>query len=316
MLVLACGATPALEAATGERGSGNTWVLTAGGDVDGDGGFLIDGSAALTLRERSTFTLRTGYSDASTVSDTLTATTLDLDYDQRFSHWGFTLTGGYWKDPDLVEAVDYGGSVYFAPGHGLRLSAAVSARASRFNEFTVNGVVPRPNLPPLTVSGSAGCDLGDLAHSARLSFDGERWGAYVAGKSYDYDSLQCAFTSLALGGVPVRIDRLRALNPEITRLITLRATAAGFINLRENTVFLDSSMSAGLSLLGRGHLYAVDYVRTTELLDGLVSNAFTASVTFTLSHRTDLEFHIGMFDGQGTGASGFAGALLVAHLSD
>ncbi|MGH8263443.1 MAG: hypothetical protein ACRET4_08185 [Steroidobacteraceae bacterium] len=289
------------------------WILTAGAEVDRDGGYLADGSVAFVPRENTTFTLHAGYADTSTAADQLTAGTVSLDFDQGFEHWGLSLSAGYWKDPDLVEATDLGGSL-FAKWGGLRLTATVDTRSSNFDSFTVSGSISRPNQPPLAVSGDASCDLDGLALGGRLAFTGERWSAYAAGKSYDYNDFNCRFSSLTVGGIHVRPDRLQALNPAFLRLITLRATAAGFFNLRENTVFLDSSLAAGVSTIRGTHTFALDYLHTQELIDGLAADTLTASVSFALSRRTDLELHVGAFDAEGMHTVGFAGVTLIAYL--
>jgi hypothetical protein len=289
------------------------WLLTAGAEVDADGGYLVDGGVAFAPRESTMFSLHGGYADTSTAADQLTAGTVSLDFDQSFEHWGLSLSAGYWKDPDLVEATDLGGSL-FAKWGGWRLTASVETRSSNFDTFTVSGTIPRPNQPPLAVSGDASCDLDGVAIGGRFSFTGERWSAYVSGKSYDYDDFDCRFSSLTIGGIRVRPDRLQALNPAFLRLITLRATAAGFFNLREDTVFLDSSFGAGLSTMRGAHTYALDYLHTKELIDGLASDTLTASVSFALSRRTDLELHLGAFDPEGAHTVGFAGATLIAYL--
>ena len=301
--------------ASGDAGSaqGDLWVLTAGAEVDGDGGYLVDASAAFSRSRHATFTLHAGHSDTSTVADRLSATSIGLDYERRFQTLGMNVFASYWKDPDLVAATDYGGSVFFASG-GWRLSASAQARSSRFNDFTVNGTIPRPNQPPLAVAGQAGCDLDNLGIGARLSFDGQRWGGYLSGKSYDYGDFNCRFSGLTVGGIPVRLERLRALAPSFVRLLTLRATAAGFFDLRQNTVFLDSSLAAGVSLVGVRRMYAVDYFRAKESLDGLISNTLIASVTFQLARRADFEVHVGVFHAEQTDTLGFAGVTLIAYL--
>lgn len=289
------------------------WLLTAGAEADGDGGYLVDGSAAYSPRASTTWSLHAGYSDTSTTADRLTAGTVSLDFDQSFEHWGLSLTAGYWKDPDLVQASDLGGSL-FAKWGGFRATALVESRASRFNSFTVSGTIPRPNLPPIPVTGDASCDLDGLALGGRLSFAGERWSGYVSGKSYDYGDFNCRFSSLSIGGIEIRPERLQSLNPAFLRLLTLRATVAGFFNVRENTVFLDSSAGAGLSTVRGVHTYALDYLHTQDLIEGLASDSLTASVTFALSRRTDLEVHVGAFDGEGANTVGFAGVTLIAYL--
>jgi hypothetical protein len=289
------------------------WILTVGAELDGDGGYLVDAGAAFSPGERTTFALHAGHSDTSTLADKLTATTIGLDFDQGFDHWGYALSAAYWKDPDLVEAADYGGSLFFKWG-AWRLSASVEARASDFNSFAVNGTIPRPNQPPLAVSGQASCDLDDLGIGARFAYTGKLWSAYVSGKSYDYDDFDCRFSSLSVGGLRIRPERLRALNPAFLQLLTLRATAAGFFNLRENTVFLDSSLAAGMSMARGTRTYALDFSRSKELLDGLMSNTFTGSLTFALSRRTDLELHVGVFDAEEADTIGFAGVTLIAYV--
>jgi hypothetical protein len=112
----------------------------------------------------------------------------------------------------------------------------------------------------------------------------------------------------------VRPDRLQALNAAFLRRITLRATAAGFFNLRENTVFLDSSFGAGVSTMRGAHTFALDYLHTRELIDGLAADTLTASVSFALSRRTDLELHVGAIDAEGAHTVGFTGVTLIAYL--
>ena len=194
-----------------------------------------------------------------------------------------------------------------------RLTALAESRASDFNSFTVSGTIDRPNLPPLTVSGDAGCKLDGVGIGARFSYTGQRWSAYLAGKSYDYGNFVCRFASLTVGGVHVSPERLRTLNPRFLRLLTLRATVAGYINLREDTVFLDCSLAAGISLIRGKRTYALDYSHARELFDGLESNTLTASLSFALSRRTDLEFGVGVFDAQQASPVGFAGVTLIAY---
>jgi hypothetical protein len=291
----------------------SAWLITAGAEVDADGGYLADGGVAFSPRESTTFSLHAGYADTSTAADQLTAATVSFDFDQSFEHWGLSLSAGYWKDPDLVEATDLGASL-FAKWGGWRLTASAETRSSNFDTFTVSGSIPRPNQPPLAVSGDASCDLDGLAIGGRFSFTGARWSAYASGKSYDYGDFDCRFSSLTIGGIRVRPDRLQALNPAFLRLITLRATVAGFFNVREDTVFLDSSFGAGVSTIRGTRTYALDYLHAQELIDGLDSDTLTASVTFALSRRTDLELHLGAFDAQSAQTVGFAGVTLIAYL--
>ena len=289
------------------------WVLTAGAEFDGDGGDLVGGSAGFSPREHTTLTLNAVHADTSTVSDKLTATAVGLDFDQDFEHWGFALSVAYWKDPDLVEAADYGGSVFLKWG-GWQLMASALARASAFNSFTVSGTIPRPNLPPLTVSGRASCDLNDRGIGARLAFTGQRWSSYLSGRSYDYDQFDCGFSSVTVGAVTISPDRLRTLSPAFLGRLTARATAAGSINVRANTVFLDSSLAAGISTVRGTRVYAVDYLRTKERFDGLVANTLAASLTFATSRRTDLEIHLGVFDAEQADTIGFAGVTVIAYV--
>ena len=204
----------------------SSWILTAGGELDGDGGYLVGGSAAFSPRERTSFSLHGAYSDTPAVGAPLTATVAGLDFDQSFEHWGFALSAGYWKDPELVEAADYGGSV-FLKGGGWRLTASAEARASDFNAFAINGTIPRPNLPPITVTGQASCALDNVGLGGRLSFTAQRWSGYLAGKSYDYDSFDCRISSLNIGGLRITAERLRAVSPVFLQRLTLLATAAG-----------------------------------------------------------------------------------------
>jgi hypothetical protein len=288
------------------------WILTADGEVDGDGGYLVDGSAAFAPSGRTTFTLRAGHSDTSTRTDEMTASTVGLDLDRSFDHWGLTLSGGYWQDPNLARTTEFGGSLFLKWAE-WRLTALAEKRASNFDSFTVSGTIDRPNLPPVTVTGDASCDLDGSGYGARFSYTGERWSAYLSGKSYDYDNFNCRFQSLTIGRVHVPSQRLRTLNPLFLRLLTLRATVAGYINLREDTVFLDSSIAAGVSAIRAGRTYALDYSHTRELFDGLESNTLTASLAFALSRRTDLELRVGAFDSQGASTVGFAGVTLIAY---
>jgi hypothetical protein len=288
------------------------WILTAGGEIDGDGGYLVDGSAAVAPNERTTFSLRAGHSDTSTRTDKLTASSAGLDFDRGFEHWGLTLSGGYWEDPNLAQTTELGGSVFVKFG-AWRLTVLAETRAGDFNSFTVSGTIDRPNLPPLTVSGDASCNLDGVGVGARFSYASRRWSAYLSGKSYDYDNFDCRFASLKIGGVRVPPQRLRALNPLFLRLLTLRATVAGYINLREDTVFLDSSLAAGISAIRGARTYALDYSHTRELFDGLESNTLTASLTFALTRRTDLELHIGAFDAEQASTVGFAGVMLIGY---
>jgi hypothetical protein len=289
-----------------------TWILTGGGEIDGNGGHLVDGSAAYAPNDRTTFSLHAGYSDTSTRTDSLTASVAGLDFDRRFEHWGLGLSGGYWEDPSLARTTTFGGSVFAKFGE-WRLTALAETRASDFDSFTVSGTIDRPNLPPITVSGDANCDLDGIGIGARFSYTGERWNAYLSGKSYDYEKFNCRFASLTIGRVHVSPQRLRTLSPLFLRLLTLRASVAGYINLREDTVFLDSSLAAGISAIRGPRTYALDYSHTRELFDGLESNALTASLTFALSRRTDLELHVGAFDSDEASTLGFAGVMLIAY---
>ncbi|HZF17741.1 MAG TPA: hypothetical protein VE046_17585 [Steroidobacteraceae bacterium] len=289
------------------------WLLTAGAEADSDGGYYIDGSAALSLHQKTAFTLHASHSDASTRSDQLTASAVDLAFDQGFERWGFSLSAGYWKDPDLVATSDLGGALSLK-WQGWRFMALAEKRASDFNSFAVNGVIPRPNLPPIAVTGTAACDLDGVAFGGRISFTGKRWGGYLAGKDYDYDDFACRFSSLAIGGVDVRTDRLRAVSPAFLRRLTLRATAAGFASLHEDTVFLESSLSAGVSTVRGTRTYALDYLHTQELIDRLDSDTLVGSLTFSMSRRTDLEVHVGIFDSEQADTVGFAGVTLIAYL--
>jgi len=288
------------------------WTLTAGGEIDGDGGYLVDGSAAFAPNDRTTFSLRAGHSDTSAGADKLTASSIGLDFDRGFEHWGVTLSGGYWEDPNLAQTTEVGGSAFVKFGE-WRLTALAESRASDFNSFTVSGTIDRPNLPPLTVAGDASCKLDGVGVGARFSYTSQRWSAYLSGKSYDYGNFVCRFASLTVGGVRVSPERLRTLNPRFLRLLTLRATVAGYVNLREDTVFLDSSLAAGISLIRGKRTYALDYSRARDLFDGLESNTLTASLSFALSRRTDLELGVGAFDAEQASAVGFAGVMFIAY---
>lgn len=289
------------------------WLLTAGAEADGDGGYFIDGSAALLLQETRSFALHASYSDASTRSDQLTASEVDLAFDQGFEHWGFSLSATYWEDPNLVATTDLGGALSLK-WQGWRFTALAETRSSDFNSFAVNGVIPRPNQPPIVVTGTAGCSLDGVAIGGRISLTGKRWSGYLTGKNYDYGDFECRFASLAIGGVSVRTDRLRAVGPAFLQRLTLRATAAGFATVHQETVFLDSSLSAGVSTVRGTHTYSLDYQHTQELIDRLDSDTLVGSISFELSRRTDLELHVGVFESEQADTVGFAGVTLIAYI--
>ena len=289
--------------ATPPPAGGMVWALSGGGDVDSDGGYAIDGGVALLPNDQALIALNVGRTDASTDISDYESTSASLLADYSWGPIGISASTSWTADEDFVDRFRYGGSIY-AKAKQLRVEFGLEAGNNDFETF-------RFTILPISID----CEVDNTAASARISLRGERLGAYASIKSYNYSTPDCDVTGLPGTAGIDDLRRFVDVAPDIVRRLTIGATAAARLAIRNaETSLLDRSVSAGVSLRHDDIQYGLDYYLSEEVLQGLEATTFSARMLFPASPTVDVEVRLGVANGDQVDSVGFGGVSVYWYL--
>lgn len=305
-LGLPCAPVVAQDAADG-------WLLSAGGEIDEDGGYRVDAGVTWLPSESTTVTLLAGTADTSTDLNDFYSRAASIAVDHSFGNAGLTADVRWWGDPDLFESTTLAGSVYWRQA-GWRVALRGEFRQSDFEKFTFDVQIPiRGVLVP--VSGAADCDLDNSAYGLSIGHSGETWSAQMSGLQYEYSSPDCALTDVVL---PPQAGNLPPLTQAIFRRIANAVLNRGAellgSQLTRDNGFLDYSIWGSLAYRSGLRSFGLDYFHDREEFAGSEADTIIGSVTFPVSARLDLEFRLGATDSDLEGMVSFVGLTLFAYL--
>lgn len=296
---------------------GDVWVLSAGGEVDDEDGYRLDGGVAWLPSEVTSVSARFSRANSAADLSDFSASLASLGFDRAFGPVGITGDLRWWGDPDVVESWTIGGSFYFS-SEGWRAALQGELRESEFAPFDFNTVIPvrtAQGLVLVPVSGTADCGVDDTAIGLSLGHTGKAWSFALGARGYDYSGSDCDMRNLVL---PPQIGQLPPISREIFRRIAARVldTAARLIGTqltRENG-FLEYSVNAGLSYSVAEWTWGLEYFHDREEFVGFESDTLIGSVTLPVADRFDLELRAGATDTDVAGTVGFAGLTFYAYL--
>ncbi|MFQ5635834.1 MAG: hypothetical protein ACE5G3_10965 [Gammaproteobacteria bacterium] len=315
-LIAAAISAPAPVGAADVSAQGGIWSLNAGIDIDDESGYIAGGGVSYMPNERLLLSADVGRSDSSTDLADFKSTFASLLADYSFGPVGLSATAGWYSDDDIADRFRYGGSVY-AQGRGFRLELTAEDWRSEFDTFRFDGRIDRtPPLPPVRISTTADCQIDNTAFGARAGFTGERFGAYLSAREYDYSMPDCRF-GVAINGRPQQdIGRLVDAAPELFRRLATATVGATRLRLiGSDATFLDNSIGAGVSWRRGELLFGLDYYHSREIFQKLEADTGYARVLFPIGAAADLELRIGVSDGDQAGSIAIAGATVFWYLA-
>jgi hypothetical protein len=293
--------------------SDDTWLLTAGTELDEEDGYLLELGLAWVPSATTSIGAYAGTADTLTDFNDFTSRMASLGFDHAFDHFGFTLEARWWGDAELFESTAAAGTLYYK-SKGWRVSLSGELRESDFEPFDFDVTIPIRGTP-VPVSGSAACGLDNSGYGASLSHTGKTWSVLLAGMQYDYSATDCELTAL---NVPPQVGTPPPITREIVQriasaVLTRGAELLGSELTRENG-FLDYSLWASLGYQSGLKYFALDYFHDREEFEGLLADTLIGSITFPISSRLDLELRIGATDSDLSGTIAFAGVTVFAFL--
>lgn len=293
----------------------DTWVLSAGGNVDDEDGYRFDVGASWLPADSTSVTALAGAADTSTDFNDFTSKAASLGVDHSFGGLGVSAELRWWGDSELFESTTVAGSAYLER-EGWRFALRGELRESDFEEFGFNTVIPvRGVLVP--VSGRARCTLDNSGYGISLSHTGKAWSVLLAGTQYSYSDTDCDLTGVSL---PPQVGNLPPISREIFRRIATTVLERGARLLgsqltRENG-FLEYSVGGALAFRSGMRTFGLDYFHDREEFAGLEADTVIGSFTFPVSGRLDLELRLGATDSDLAGTVSFVGLTLFAFLGE
>ena len=287
------------------------WSLNASLDVDDEGGYIVAGSVAYLPNERAFFSADIGNSDSSTDFADFESSFASLLADYSFGPVGVSASAGWYSDDTIADRFRYGGSIY-VKGGGFRVGVTAEDWHSDFDTFQFDGILDSA----LPISTTADCDLDNTTLGARASYSGDKFGAYLSYRNYDYSSPDCSFgvfvNNRRIEDVSVLVDAA----PQLFRALaaaTLGATRLQLVSA--DSAFLDESISAGVSWRHKNSLFGIDYYRSEDLFQQLEGDTITGRVLFPVGRAADLELRLGVADGDQVDSIGFMGVSIFWYLA-
>jgi len=196
----------------------------------------------------------------------------------------------------------------FAQG-GLSARLEGSFRKTVFETFTLDPGIASNLGITLGGDGSASCTVTDKGVGARAAWQGSSWGAYVAGNSWSFDKVKCAY------GFPVPDAFLLMAPADFSNLAgefldPARARVGGRIG--EDSRLLKSRFGLGMSLDFWIH-WSVDYLRSKDAFGEATTSSYALTGTFSLAPNVSLDATLGRTSGDGS-SSPFIGLMLAVGL--
>jgi hypothetical protein len=278
-------------------------IVSAGTEVDDEGGYLLYAGVGGEFAERTSWDLSLGHADTSRDLSSFTTTSYDAGIRRDFGSIALRFGIGGWEDADLVATGKLAAALDFH-GEGWSFALQSDFRDSAFEPFNIDRTITLRDGTTYTITARADCDIDDVGLGARLRLSNDSWAWSFGGMSYDYEDPECAFDLRAL-------DFLRRSTRDefvqfADRLTGALSYAAGTNLIAENS-FLDSRVGTSLSYTGRVRTYTVSYDHLEEAFFGLASDTLSGGMTFPIGRAYELELYVGVTESDALSNVGFVG---------
>lgn len=290
----------------------DAWILNAGGEMDDEEGYRFDAGVAWIPTERTSVSAYAGRADLETDFDQFASNVASLALDHNFDPVGFSVEARWRSDSEFLEALTWGGSIYFKRGL-WRFALRGESRGTDFAPQSFEDVIITRQGVPILVSATSECSLDDTAYGAAWSYAGKVWSGSLSGTQYDYSDADCEFTNVS----PPSLGLFLRLHPDLLPLIAPRLAA--FQRLQRSSVtrestFLDYTVSFSLGIRDGERSWELDYFHDREQFQELESDTVVLSVLLPVGERSDVELRVGVTDSDLSGSVAFAGFTLFAYL--
>ncbi len=256
--------------------AGNGYMIGAGVEADATDGMAASVFGDFGLSEKTWISASIARSSSELPNgNDLTTVYGDLGIDHFFKPIGIRAGMSYWGDPDVLDAVDWRGSLYLRGTKGML--------AGEFDFRNIDFTIPRTDtFPGRTIPFNAkGAGL-----TARLDLS-DAVSMHLSGMDYDY--------SISL--------RLNPSRDDLVRLLT--ATRLSLINS-----LVDYRMNVGLGIdIGSRHL-EFDVASWRGAVDGGRTTSVTLRYLSPMSESSDIEFGLGYDDSELYGETTFFSVFL------
>lgn len=309
LLALATIAQSALANEFDDSPPGSLWSISAGLDVDNDGGYIATGGIAYLPNDQAFFSADIGISDSSTQQTDLESNFASLLADYSFGPVGISASAGWYADDEIADRFRYGGSVY-VKGGGFRLGVSAEDWNSEFDTFRFELLTP-------ALIATVDCEIDNTTLGARASYSGDRFSANVSYRDYDYSRPDCSFNIPPNLQIVGDLSALSDFDPMRFQRLALLATA-GATRLRllsADSAFLERSLSAGVSWRHNNNEYGLNYSHTQEVLQKLESDTVYGRILFPAGRSVDLELRLGVSSGDQVDTIAFIGATVFWYLA-
>lgn len=198
--------------------------------------------------------------------------------------------------------------VEYAQG-GLSARLDGSFRKTVFETFTLDPGIAGNLGITLGGDGSVSCTVIDKGVGARAAWRGSAWGIHVAGNSWSFDKVKCAYGF----SVP---DTFQSMAPadffSLAGEFLDRARARVGGRIGEDSRLLKSRFGLGASVDFWIH-WSVDYLRSQDAFGEASTSTYALTGTFSLAPNVSLDATLGRTSGDGS-SSPFIGLMLAVGL--
>ncbi len=256
--------------------AGNGYMIGGGVEADAADGMAASVFGDVGVSEKTWISAAMVRSSSKLLNgDDLNTVYGDLGIDHFFTPVGIRAGVSYWGDPDILDALDWRGSLYLRGTRGTL--------AGEFDFRNIDFTIPRTDtFPGRTIS----FDASGVGLTARLDLT-DAVSLHLSGMDYDYS-------------INLRLDPSRV---ELIRLLT--ATRLSLINS-----LVDYRASAGLGIdIGSRHLQ-IDIASWRGAVDGGRTKSATVRLLMPMSGSSDIEFGVGYDDSELYGDTTFFSVFL------
>jgi len=198
--------------------------------------------------------------------------------------------------------------VEYAQG-GLSARLDGSFRKTVFETFNLDPGIAGNLGITLGGDGSVSCTVTDKGVGARAAWRGSAWGIHVAGNSWSFDKVKCAYGF----SVP---DTFQSMAPadffSLAGEFLDRARARVGGRIGEDSRLLKSRFGLGASVDFWIH-WSVDYLRSQDAFGEASTSTYALTGTFSLAPTVSLDATLGNTRGEG-GGTPFLGVMLAVSL--
>lgn len=251
----------------GSAFGGDGYIVGLGAEGDTSDSFALSAFGDFGLTEKTWLSVTAAKAQAEGVFNQLRTTYGDIGVDHYFDPIGVRIGAAYWGDHDILDSVDYRGSIY------LRTKAVTFATEYERRNFDFRFNL-EPTLEPRRVQFEA--DGYGLNFRASAS---ERVGMFIRGMTYDYS-----------------VDLTRLQN--ISDLNFLSASRLSLANS-----LLDYRLDAGIDIKFGLKLLSLEVGNRQTAIDSGRVDSYSVGFLFPASDASDIELRIGYDDSDSFGST-------------